>query len=145
MGTVLGIALRDKPRAAMQTVERVRVSVEAGLEGDFRGAQKGRQVTVLSEAAWRQACAELGTELPWTTRRANLLVDGLEFSAGDPGRTLRIGEVELVVTEETDPCSRMDEQHPGLTAALEPDWRGGVCCDVVGAGAIRLGDRAEFD
>jgi len=144
MGSVLGIALRAKPRAAMQPVDRVEVSVEHGLAGDFRGAQKGRQVTVLSQAAWQRACAELGADLPWTTRRANLFVEGLEFSARDLGKTLRIGEVELVVSEETDPCSRMDEQHAGLTAALEPDWRGGVCCDVIVPGAIKVGDRVEF-
>ena len=57
---------------------------------------------------------------------------------------MRIGAVELVVTEETDPCSRMDEQHLGLTEALTPDWRGGVCCDVVKPGAIRIGDQVEF-
>ena len=144
MGTVLGIALRAKPRAAMQPVDQVEVSVEHGLAGDFRGAQKGRQVTVLSQAAWQRACSELGADLPWTTRRANLFVEGLEFGANDLGKTLRIGEVELIVSEETDPCSRMDEQHAGLTAALVPDWRGGVCCDVIAPGAIKVGDPVEF-
>ena len=144
MGSVVGIALREKSRAPMQPVDEATVSVERGLAGDFRGAQKGRQVTVLSQAAWQRACAELGTELPWTTRRANLLVEGLEFSEKDLGKTLRIGEVELIVSEETDPCSRMDEQHAGLTAALEPDWRGGVCCDVAVPGAIKIGGRVEF-
>lgn len=144
MGSVLGIALRAKPRAAMQPIDRVEVSVEHGLAGDFRGAQKGRQVTVLSQAAWQRACSELGADLPWTTRRANLFVEDFEFSAKDLGKTLRIGEVELIVSEETNPCSRMDEQHAGLTVALEPDWRGGVCCDVIVPGAIKVGDRVEF-
>lgn len=144
MSSIKAIAMRAKPRAQMQTVEQVQVSVEHGIDGDFRGAQKGRQVTVLSHEAWRTACAELHAEIPWTTRRANLLVDNIDFCAEDVGKTLRIGEVELLVTEETDPCSRMDEQHPGLTAALTPDWRGGVCCDVLRAGSIRIGDAVEF-
>ncbi len=145
MSSVLAIAVRAKPRAAMQTTDHVRLSVERGIDGDFRGTQKGRQVTVLSQAAWNKACAELDAELPWTTRRANLLIDGFEFGENDLGKTLRIGEVELIVTQETDPCSRMDEQHPGLTAALLPDWRGGVCCDVVTPGAIRVGDPVRLD
>ena len=28
----------------------------------------------------------------------------------------------------------------GLTAALAPDWRGGVTCQVIEAGAVRVGD-----
>jgi MOSC domain-containing protein YiiM len=34
----------------------------------------------------------------------------------------------------------MDEQHQGLTAALQPDWRGGVACRVLNDAEIRIGD-----
>jgi hypothetical protein len=37
----------------------------------------------------------------------------------------------------------MDRAHEGLRAALRPEWRGGVCCVVRRAGAIKLGDFAE--
>ncbi len=144
MSVIKAIAIKHKPHAQMQLVDSAEISVERGIDGDFRGAQRGRQVTLLSEPVWRQVCRELDTDLPWTTRRANLLVDDVAFDPGFVGKTVQIGEVELVVTEETDPCSRMDEQHPGLTEALTPDWRGGVCCDVVKPGAIRVGDDVEF-
>jgi hypothetical protein len=39
----------------------------------------------------------------------------------------------------------MDEQQPGLTAALTPEWRGGISCDVVKPGDIKIGDQVEFD
>ena len=61
------------------------------------------------------------------------------------GKILRIGDAELVVTGETDPCSRMDEQQRGLTTALTPQWRGGISCDVIKPGAIKIGDQIEFD
>jgi MOSC domain-containing protein YiiM len=70
--------------------------------------------------------------VPWTTDRANLLVDGIEFDESWGGRKLHIGTVELVVeqppvvTKETIPCSVMDAQHQVLTAALATHWRGGV-------------------
>jgi MOSC domain-containing protein YiiM len=144
MSTIKGIAIKSRPREAMQLIDSAQVSVDGGIRGDFRGQQRGRQVTILSEEAWRRACAEIGVDLPWTTRRANLLVDRVEFDASWVGRKIRIGAVELVVTEETEPCARMDAQHPGLTAALASEWRGGVCCDVVHAGEIGRGDRLEF-
>ena len=143
-GTLLGIAIKNRPRVKMQSIVSARVSVHSGILGDFRGAQAGRQVTLLSEPTWHTVCRELGAELPWTFRRANLLVDGVEFDASFVGRRIRIGEVELVVRQETVPCSNMDAQHQGLTAALVPGWRGGICCDVLHPGDIRIGDVVEF-
>ena len=56
------------------------------------------------------------------------------------GVKLSIGALELEVGMETAPCERMDEQHQGLTAALQPDWRGGVACRVLNDAEIRIGD-----
>ena len=144
MSSILAIAIKHRPRVAMQLIDSAQISVANGILGDFRGRQRGRQITILSAAAWRKACAEVDADLPWTTRRANLLVDEVEFDAGFIGKSVIIGEVELIVTEETAPCSMMDAQQPGLTAALAPMWRGGICCNVVKPGHIKVGDRIEF-
>ena len=79
MGTLTGIARRDRKRAPMETLERADVSKETGVAEDFRGRRGKRQVTVISARSWREACRDLGQELPWTTRRANLLVEGLDL------------------------------------------------------------------
>jgi MOSC domain-containing protein YiiM len=145
MSSIKAIAIKNRSRVAMQSIDSAQISVNSGILGDFRGAQKDRQITILSEDSWLKACREIDVELPWTTRRANLLVDGVEFDESYVGRKLRIGEVELVVTRETNPCSLMDAQQAGLTAALTPDWRGGICCNVVKPGTVKLADRVEFD
>jgi MOSC domain-containing protein YiiM len=49
----------------------------------------------------------------------------------------------LEVTEENPPCSVMDRQSQGLRAALQPDWRAGIACNVLTPGVIALGDRVE--
>lgn len=97
-----------------------------------------RAVTVLSRESWRATCRTLGTELPWTLRRANLLVEGVAL-AGSVGRRLHVGALVLEVSEETEPCRVMDAIHPGLRAALAPDWRGGVSCRVVTPATIEVG------
>lgn len=144
MITVTGIAYRKKPKAPMAEIDSVEITCEHGVVPDFRGKPGKRQVTLISAQSWQDACAELGAELPWTFRRANILIDGLRFSAGDVGRIIRIGEAELQVMIETDPCPRMDAQHPGLTAALLPDWRAGVCCKVLKSGPVRIGDPVHY-
>ncbi len=143
MGSVIGIALRNKPRAPMQIVTQSEITLEAGLDGDCRGAVRGRQVTVLTEEGWQAACAELGEELPWTTRRANLLVRGVDLT-GRVGARLQVGEAVLVITDECEPCSVMEKARKGLRKALIPGWRAGATCRVARAGQVRVGDTAEL-
>ncbi|HYE00444.1 MAG TPA: MOSC domain-containing protein [Alphaproteobacteria bacterium] len=141
--TLLAIARRARPKAPMAVLDRAEIDPAFGVRGDARGKPGRRQVTLLSAEAWAEACAALGIRLPWTLRRANLLVSGLAL-AGTAGRRLRIGPVVLAVTGETDPCRRMDAQFPGLAAALAPDWRGGVTCRVVAGGRVQAGDALEW-
>jgi len=144
MGTLTGIALRDKTRSPMRTLERVEITAEAGVDGDYRGKPGRRQVTVLSDSQWKEACDAVEANLPWTYRRANLLVTGINFSSEMVGNTIAIGGLRMKITGETDPCPRMDQQHEGLTQALTPDWRGGVCCQVLQDGEVGIGDVVEI-
>ena len=137
---IMGLAQRAAKRAPMEALTEATISKKRGLADDFRGKPHKRQVSVLSLDSWQRACAELNMELAWTTRRANVLIQGYEFTEQDVGKVIRIGDVVLKICEETDPCPRMDEQQPGLTQALMPAYRGGVCCAVIQGGDIKLGD-----
>jgi MOSC domain-containing protein YiiM len=139
MGRLVGIARRDEKRAPMETLEQADVSDQTGVARDSRGKPGERTVTVISARAWREVCTELGQEIPWTTRRANLLVDDIDLPRSD-GPVIEVGKVRLKVMTEVNPCSRMDEQVAGLTAALTPEWRGGVGCTVLQGGSISIGD-----
>ncbi len=139
MGRLTGIARRDTKRAPMETLEQAQVSDQTGVAQDSRGKPGDRTVTVISARTWREVCAELGQEIPWTTRRANLLVDEIDLPKS-AGQIIEIGDVRLKVIVEVAPCSRMDEQVEGLTNALKPDWRGGVGCTVLQGGSISIGD-----
>ena len=125
-----------------ETLETVTITEADGVEGNARKPSR-RRVAVMAAEAWAAACEELGADLPWTLRRANLLVEGLDLPK-EPGARLRIGEVLLEITQEVDPCAVMDRQHPGLKTALTPDWRGGVGCAVIEGGRVSVGDRAEI-
>ncbi|HRK71631.1 MAG TPA: MOSC domain-containing protein [Micropepsaceae bacterium] len=142
-GKLLAIQRAAQLRGPLEAVTHVAVSAATGIEGDARGVKKDRQVTIVFSDGWKAACDELKTDLPWTLRRANLLVDGMS-APREWGARLRIGPVLLMVTEETKPCGVMEKQHAGLRAALAPDWRGGVCCKVLEGGVISTGDRVEL-
>lgn len=125
----------------MEVIDAGMITLEAGLAGDHKGARfPKRQITVLAREDWAAALAQLGSsDVPWTVRRANLLVEGVRLPRAK-GAVLRIGPVELEVTGQTYPCQEMETAGPGLLKALAPAWRGGVTCRVTAGGAITIGD-----
>lgn len=158
VGRLVGIARRDARKAPMEVCQMGVITLDAGLLGDHKGLKyKKRAITVLALEDWRLALREAalagglhdGAEferiatLEWTTRRANLLVEGVELPKA-PGGRLQIGAaVALEVTYPCQPCRRMDEAFVGLLKAMHPDWRGGVVMKVVAGGAVAVGDRVE--
>ena len=114
-----------------------------GLDVETRGGGV-RQVTLLSVEAWDDVCAELGAELPWHTRRANLFIGGIDLAA-TVGCVVTIGEARLRIHGESKPCNVMDQQHQGLRAALRPHGRGGVFAEVLTGGTIRIDDVVVID
>lgn len=140
MPKLVAIAYKTVKRGPMKEVLCANVTQHSGVEKDVFGRPGKRQVTVLSVQQWQAACQSINADLVWTIRRANLLVDGLSFSPADVGKQLRIGDLSLEITGETDPCNKMEMAHPGLELALTPDWRGGVTCRVLNDAMIHLGD-----
>ena len=143
-GVIAGLARHAAPRAAMEVIDRATITPERGVEGDCKGRFKPggrnrRQVTLIERGDWKAAMAALGVDLPWSDRRANILVDGIDLPQ-IPGTVLRIGDVRLMVMVECVPCNRMDALAPGLQQALRSDWRGGVCTRVLSGGEIAIGD-----
>jgi len=143
MGHLLAIARAPVKRGPISPLTETEVGIAGGVAGDARGKRPGRQVTVVFREGWEAACRELGVDLPWTTRRANLFVEGVPVP--HEGERLVIGSLVLEVTQETQPCQVMEAAHRGLRSALTPDWRGGVCCRVISGGTIRVGDRVEIE
>jgi MOSC domain-containing protein YiiM len=138
VGQVAGIAVRTGPGAAMRELKEATACAGGGLSGDNPSSPR-RGVTLLCAPQWRQVNTELGTSLPWHTRRANLLVDCPTL---EPliGLTVAIGQVKIRIEGETKPCSVMDAAHAGLMTALKINCRGGVHGRIITDGVMRVGD-----
>lgn len=137
-GVVKAIAIRPQRRAPMELQNETFADKASGLSGDANRKPGRSQVTIVSAEKWAEACADLGAAPPWTYRRANILVEGLDLDVR-VGARLAVGDAVLEVTMETDPCARMDAQHAGLTRALQSDARGGVRCRIIESGQIMVG------
>lgn len=137
-GKVCAIAVRTEKLGPMREIGRASVVLGGGVEGDIE-VKPRRGVTLIAKEQWERAMRELNADLPWHTRRANVLVEGLDLSTLI-GRTVRIGTAEVLVHGETKPCALMDALHEGLKDALTPDMRAGVHAEVIFAGEFAVGD-----
>jgi MOSC domain-containing protein YiiM len=141
LGIVKGIAVRDASRVPMKEQQQVEVTLKHGIVQDYRGTGL-RQVTFLDVGQWQEVVDELGVDLPWYTRRANVLIEGIALPA-TVGRRLQVGACRFAIGGETTPCERMDELQPGLRRVLTPALRGGVWGKVLQGGALRVGDEVH--
>ena len=141
LGIVKGIAVRDASRAPMKEQQQVEVTLQQGIVQDYRGTGL-RQVTFLDVGQWQEVLDELGVDLPWYTRRANVLIEGIDLPAA-VGCRLQVGACRFAIGGETTPCERMDELQPGLRRVLTPALRGGVWGKVLQGGVLRVGDEVQ--
>ena len=139
---VCGLAIRPGTRAELEQRQSLQLTPSTGVVDDH-GTGSRRQLTILAEPQWQTVCQQLGRDLPWTIRRANMLISGIAFDASWSGKTLSVGGVKLLVHGELVPCYRMEEQVSGLQEQLVPDWRGGIYCEVLEEGEIKIGDSLE--
>ena len=141
-GEVLQIWIKRFKGGPMDAAADARLTAGMGIEGNAnRGGR--RQVTIIDEARWREAEAELGASVDPVSRRANLMLRGIDLERSN-GKLLRVGSSVIRVFNETRPCALMDAMHPGLRAALGPRWRGGAFGEVVESGVIQVGDPARW-
>lgn len=135
---VVAIAVRTVKNGPMREVVSAEAVEDGGLVGDLP-VTEDRGITLIDRRQWQETIDELGADLPWHTRRANVLCEGLEM-ASLIGKTVHLGAIELEIVEETQPCQLMDQLHLGLREALKPDCRGGVHGRVVKGGTFSVGD-----
>lgn len=132
------IWLKRGKGAPMDAQERATLVAGRGLLGNANQGGK-RQVTVIAEERWQELMQELGAALSPKTRRANLMVSGIDLSASR-GRVLLIGNCRLLIHGETRPCEQMEAAWSGLQEAMRRRWGGGAFAEVLTGGEICVGD-----
>jgi MOSC domain-containing protein YiiM len=142
LGKLAAIWIKRMHRGPMDARSSAKLIPGTGFEHNAdRGGR--RQVTLLEAERWAQMMSALNSDLDPSTRRANLLVEGIDL-AGSRGKTLRVGNCTIRIRGETRPCERMEEALPGLRQTMSAPWYGGAYGDVVKGGSISIGDEVEW-
>jgi MOSC domain-containing protein YiiM len=142
-GKVEALWTKRAHRGPMDPVDAVTLVDGKGIADDANFGRSKRQVTVIEKEVFDRIQDELPDVEPYM-RRANVMVSGLTLE-GTRDRILTLGGVRIRIHGETRPCERMDAQVQGLTAALDPNWNGGIYGVVLGDGKIRVGDEATIE
>ncbi len=142
-GRVERVWVKRAHRGAMDARDSIELVAGRGVDGSAdRGGR--RQVTLLEREVWDALMHELGSDAGPETRRANVLVSGIDLRASR-GRVLRLGATRVRVAGEVKPCERMEEAVPGLRAAMYPDWRGGAFAQILDGGTVSVGDVVAWE
>src|SRR5258708_3452864 len=106
MAKLQQIWIKRAHRGKMDGADRAMLIAGRGLAGN---ANQGgtRQVTLMDLERWRQLMDTFRADLDTSARRANLVIEGLDWFESQ-GRTLRIGAARLLIRGETRPCERVD-------------------------------------
>ena len=142
-GRVERLWVKRAHRGAMDARDSIDLVEGRGVHGSAdRGGR--RQVTILEREVWDALMGELGSDAGPETRRANVLVSGIDLRASR-GRVLRLGATRVRVAGEVKPCERMEEAVSGLRALMYPEWRGGAFAQILDGGTVSVGDVVAWE
>ncbi len=141
-GRLEAIWIKRFKRGPMDPSSEATMVEGRGIEGNANQGGK-RQVTIISKEMWEKLMDEVGGDKDPASRRANLMVSGVDLSE-IRGPVLAIGNVRIRIHGESRPCERMEEAQPGLKTAMEAPWRGGAFGEVLDDGTISVGDPVEW-
>jgi MOSC domain-containing protein YiiM len=121
----------------MDGYERALALEGHGLEGcDHGGRGRNRHVLFASAEHLRALGVEPGRI------RENLTVEGTDVHEWPVGQRVRVGDAEFEITEECEPCHKMDALRDGLRAQLE--GKRGMLARVVRTGEVAVGDEIRL-
>ncbi|HET7584309.1 MAG TPA: MOSC domain-containing protein [Gemmatimonadaceae bacterium] len=142
-GRIEGLWIKRAHRGPMDAQQHLQLVADQGIAGNADQGRR-RQVTILEREIWDALVRALGSNAGPETRRANVLVSGIDLRKSR-GRTLRLGTTRVRVLGDVKPCNQMEEAVPGLRALMYPEWRGGAFAEVLDGGAIAIGDVVEWE
>lgn len=137
-GIVVSLQVCVGKMLPMKSLRSAKFIAGYGIDGDRHASRnpqlRDRQVLLIDEGILKTLGLQYGIV------KENITSMGINLDSLVPGAILMLGEeVELKISKECIPCSRMDEIRPGLQDALK--GRRGTLASVIKGGLVTIGDK----
>ena len=136
-GKLVAISQSERKGMRKGNVPSARLVVEHGIEGDAHAGPWHRQVSLLAAESIERMVA-LGLEVGPGDFAENLTTSGIDLLALVPGDRVRIGEVELEITQIGKECHDRCAIYEQAGDCVMP--REGIFARVLHGGTINVGD-----
>jgi MOSC domain-containing protein YiiM len=146
-GTVVSIHTAATAGTPLGSFDAARAVPGRGLEGDRhferldKSARKrgaGRDVTLIEIEAIEALKRDYDVDLPLPDTRRNIVTHGVPLNHL-VGREFHVGSVRLHGVNLCEPCGHLAKL-TSKRASRGLVHRGGLCCDILSEGVIRVGD-----
>lgn len=127
----------EKSSGRVDGHESIRVVEGHGLEGCAHGGRAAHRHVLFASAEHLKSVGVAPGAI-----RENLTVEGADVQQWPVGARVRVGEAEFEITEDCEPCHKMDALRRGLRAEIE--GRRGMLARVVRGGELRVGDDIQL-
>lgn len=145
VGKVEWVSFRPEKRGEIKVADAISVSPEDGIEGDhYSGKNRKRQVTLIQFEHIEMVAKLLKKgKINPTLLRRNIVVSGINLLAFNDAE-FTIGTARLKMTGLCHPCSRM-EKNLGEGGYNAMRGHGGITCEIIENGKIKVGDDVQFE
>lgn len=140
-GYVLAVNISEKRGIKKHNIDKAYLKAHWGIEADAHSGDWHRQVSLLSLSSVEKMRA-LGADVSYGDFAENLTVDGIDVAALPLGTRLKIGEVEMEVTQIGKECHNkacaIKKQVGTCVMPVE-----GIFAKVLSSGWVKTGDSVE--
>jgi MOSC domain-containing protein YiiM len=127
-------------------IDSVTAIAGRGIEGDRYCAldtEPSRQITLIEREVIDQFNQETASEFSYEMFRRNLVTEGVQLN-NLVGETFYVGEVWFRGHELCEPCRYLQDRLNVTDLVKRLTHKGGLCCEVLTSGTIRLGDNLRI-
>lgn len=142
MKRIKAISISDRKGIRKKNIPATRLIPSFGLENDAHAGKWHRQVSFLAEESIETMRAK-GLDVVAGNFAENITTEGLDLTALEVGRHIRIGEAELIISQLGKICHTRCAIYHQAGDCVMP--REGIFAVVVTGGAIEVGNAIEVD
>ncbi len=145
MSKVIGIAISEKPKGAIRSVNNVKAIAGKGLVNEYHfknNNDKRCQITLIEIENINYYNHKYGVSIPSIDFRRNIITEGIQLNEL-VGSEFSIGKVKVKAHDLCRPCKYLQESLKQKNIIREFLQKGGLRCEILTDGEIFVDDKIK--